>query len=296
MTTFSAMRRAFWKALIIGAALALLGGCSAIRFTYGNGSQLAWWWLDGYVDFSAEAEPRAKEAIDRWFDWHRATQLPEYAALLSQLQAVVTEPATPALACRWQQQIRDRLDPALDRAVLAAAELVPTLGEAQWKHIEQAFAKRNTEMRRDHLQPKADERLKASVQRALERVEMLYGSVDDAQRKLVADGVAASPFDPEAWLAERERRQKETVATLRRLAAERAGRDTVVAALRMLAERAERSPDPGYRAYQLKLAEYNCAFAARIHNATSAAQRQAARQKLKGWEEDLRALAAPPAG
>ena len=53
-----------------------------------------------------------------------------------------------------------------------------------------------------------------------------------------------------------------------------------------------------YRAYQVKLGDYNCAFAARIHNAMTPAQRQAARERLKGWEDDLRALTvaatAPP--
>jgi hypothetical protein len=43
----------------------------------------------------------------------------------------------------------------------------------------------------------------------------------------------------------------------------------------------------------VKLAEYNCGLAAQIHNATTAAQRQKARDTLKGWEEDLRSLVAP---
>ena len=105
----------------------------------------------------------------------------------------------------------------------------------------------------------------------------------------------ASPFDPQAWADERQRRQRDTLATLRRLLAERADADRIVAALRALAERAERSPDPGYRAYQQRLLDYNCALAARLHNAMSPAQRQAARERLKGWEDDLRALAAAPA-
>jgi uncharacterized coiled-coil protein SlyX len=106
--------------------------------------------------------------------------------------------------------------------------------------------------------------------------------------------VAASPFDPQAWLAERERRQRDTLQTLRRLTAERADRDRTIAALRMLTERMEISQDPAYRAYQQRLAEYNCAFGAQLHNATTPAQRQAAREQLKTWEGDLRALAAPP--
>jgi hypothetical protein len=63
----------------------------------------------------------------------------------------------------------------------------------------------------------------------------------------------------------------------------------------VLVERSERSPDAAYRDYQRRLTDYNCAFAARIHNATTPAQRQKAKATLKGWEDDLRSIIAPPA-
>ena len=148
-------------------------------------------------------------------------------------------------------------------------------------------------MRSDFLQDDAQAREKESVKRAVDRAEQLYGSLEANQVLLIARGVAASPFNPEAWIAERRRRQQDTMQTLRRLVAQKADRDTRQAALRALLSRTERSPDPEYRAYQAKLTQYNCGFAAQIHNATTAAQRQKARDRLKGWEEDLRALAAP---
>lgn len=283
-----------WKAAIIGVLLSLLGGCSAIRLSYNNGAQLAWWWLDGYIDFSSDAAPRAKQAIDRWFEWHRATQLPEYATFLAGLQAQIGDPLTAQQVCRWEDQVREKLAPSIDRAVLLGAELVPTLGEAQFRHLEKAYEKKNEEMREEYLQPRPDERRKASMKRAVERLETLYGSLDEAQTKVVAAGIAASPFDPEAWLAERQRRQKDVLQTLRRLVADRADRDATVAALRALADRWERSSDPGYRSYQQRLGDFNCAFAAQIHNATTPAQRRAAKERLKGWEDDARALIAPP--
>ena len=64
--------------------------------------------------------------------------------------------------------------------------------------------------------------------------------------------------------------------------------------VRALTVRTERSPDPVYRAYQTRLLDYNCAFAARVHNAMSAGQRAAARMRLQGWEDDLRALSQSP--
>lgn len=274
--------------------LTALAGCSSIRLAYGNAPQLLWWWIDGYVDFSSEQSPAVKQALDKLHEWHRSTQLPELVALLASAQGPITEPTTAAQACRWQTQVREALEPTLQRALQLAAEQLPGLGEAQFRHMDQRYAKGNAEMKRDFLQADPEERLDAAVKRTMERVERVYGRVGDAQKRVVREGVAASPFDPELWLAERQRRQRDVLQTLRKLAAEKAGADERLAALRTLVQRVERSPDAEYRAYQQKLTDYNCAFAAQVHNATTPAQRLKARETLKGWEEDLRTFITPP--
>lgn len=285
---------------IIGVVVLLgapwLAGCSALRVAYNTGPQLAWWWLDGYLDVSRDHAPQVKTAIDRWFEWHRQTQLPVYAALLASAQVQMAEPLSAAAACQWNQRLSDALSPAAARALEQAADLVPGLGEAQLRHLEQRYEKNIDDMRREFLQADTAERRAASVKRTVDRAEQIYGRLDDPQRKVITEGVAASPFDPQGWMEERKRRQRDTVNTLRRLLAERADRDQRLAALRALADRSQRSPDPAYRAYQQRLTDYNCAFAARIHNATTVAQRQRARANLKGWEEDLRAVMAGPSG
>lgn len=285
--------RAIIGSLLLLAALCL-GGCSSIRLAYGNASQLAWWWIDGYVDFSREQAPQIKDGLDRFAEWHRRTQLPEWLPLMAAAQAQITEPTTPEQACRWQAQVREKLEPTLQRALSLAADALPGLTEAQFRHIEQKYAKGNAEMKRDFLQDDAEERLDRAVKRTLDRVEQVYGSASDGQKKLVREGVAASPFNPEAWLAERQRRQRDVLATLRRLAAEKADAEQRLGALQQLVQRMERSTDPAYRAYQTKLADYNCAFAARLHNASTPAQRLKARERLKGWEDDLRSFLPPP--
>ncbi len=285
------------RAAIIGVlvlALGPLAGCSALRLGYNNGPQLAWWWIDGQFDFTSEQAAKVKPALERWFEWHRATQLPGYVDLLAAMQAQVAQPVGAAQACRWNAQIREQLEPAIDRALVQAAELLPLLTETELRHLEQRGVKNNQDLQREFLQADLGERQRASVKRAVERFEQLYGTLGEAQRKVIAEGVVASPFDPQAWIGERQRRQRDTLATLRRLLFEKADRDTRLAALRALAERVERSAHPPYRDYQRRLVEYNCAFFSRVHNATTPAQRQQARETLKGWENDLRALREPP--
>lgn len=268
-----------------------LAGCSALRLGYGNGPQLGWWWLDGYFDFSRDQSPLVKRTIDAWFEWHRSTQLADYAALLASARQQVLEPTTAQAACRWQNRVRDQLEPALQRAISDFADIVPVLGEAQLRQLDKRHAGNNDELRRDFLQPDPVLRQRETVKRALERAERVYGSLDEPQLRVLNAGIAASPFNSEMWLADRQRRQRDVAQTLRKLINERADKPQRVAALRALVQRTEQSPNLEHRAYQQRLADYNCALAAQIHNATTAAQRRTARERLQGWEVDLRSLA-----
>jgi predicted ArsR family transcriptional regulator len=288
------------KTVIIGLLMLLTGpfltGCSALRLGYANGPTLGWIWIDGYFDFSRAQSPEVKRRLDTWFAWHRATQLNDYAALLASAQGDVAESTTPAATCRWAERIRDQLEPALQRAVAEFAEVVPALGDAQLRHLEQRYAKIIGDMRDDYLQPDRADRERESFKRAEDRAEQLYGSLDEAQLRVIRSGVAASPFNPDLWLVERQRRQRDVLQTLRKLQADKADLAQRITALRGLVDRTERSPNAEYRAYQVKLTDYNCAFAAQIHNATTPAQRQKARERLKGWEDDVRSLSSGTPG
>jgi hypothetical protein len=288
-------RRPLLKTLIIGLCLALatlFSGCTAVRLVYGQGPDLAYWWLDAYADFNDMQTPRVRNVLDQWFRWHRATQLDDYAKFLVRLQAQALEPLTPEQVCRLYDEAMTRVDPMLEKALPLAVDTVRSLTLAQIVHIEHKYAKVNAEFRDDFLQPDPEDRLKASVKRALDRAEMVYGSLDDAQLEMLRQGIAASPFDPDLWLSERMQRQQDALATLRRLVRDRASPDQTLAALRVLVAHVQRSPRPLYLDYQQRLYQYNCNLAARLHNSASREQRLAAVRRFKAWEEDARVLAA----
>lgn len=272
------------------ALLLLFSGCSMLRLGYDNGPQMVWWWLDGYVDFSREQAPHAKHAIHQWFGWHRANQLPEYADWLAAIRSRVDGPLTPEQVCSWSEELQTIVAPAFDHAAHLGTPVALRLGEPQWRHLEKRYAKSNEELREDFLQPDPEDRLRAAIKRTVKRVENLYGDIDKSQRHLIIASLEASPFNPEAWLTERQRRQQETLRTLRQLAAESAAPELATASLRKLIAHTHRSDDPDYRAYQIKLSEHTCGFIARMHNSTTSAQRRHAHDKLKSWETDFRAL------
>lgn len=278
--------------MIIGGLALALAACSAWRVGYGQGPELTWWWLERYVDFDETQEPRARQAIAEWFRWHRQTQLPDYAALLSKAQAEIAEPVTPAQVCRWTDAIQQRVDVAVEQALPPLADLLRAMTPQQIAHLERKYAKNMREFRRDFMQDDLQARREAQVKRVVERAETLYGRLSDPQRELVARLTAQSPLDHEAWAAERRRRQEAVLQTLRRLSAERASAEVAQAEFRRLYQEMFRSPREAYRAYQRRLVDYNCDFAAQLHNLATPEQRAAAVRRLKGWEDDARSLAA----
>lgn len=288
-----------WSRIIGASLLALaLTGCAVVQLAYNQAPGWTSWWINSYADLDDEQGPRTRDAIDAWFRWHRATQLPEYAGMLSRMQAQAMDNTTGAAICRWEPELRQRAEAALAQAVVPATELVVTLRPQQLRHIEKRYERNNKEFREEYLQPDLQERREELQERTVERLEKLYGRLDAAQRERVAKALAASPYDAELWQQERLARQRDTLQTLRTLSTE--GRAQPAAAaqaeVKALMGRWMRSPRPAYAAYQRKLVDYNCAWMAELHNSTTPEQRRHARDKLRGWEADARALAAAANG
>ncbi|HET9644420.1 MAG TPA: DUF6279 family lipoprotein [Burkholderiaceae bacterium] len=300
ITIWSVMQRSLSNRLIIAAALwltLLVGGCSvALKLTYNQGPTLLYWWLDGYVDFNDEQAPRVKQQIEQWFRWNRRTQLPDYADMFARAGAQVLDPViTPQQMCGWAREARNRLLVAYEEGIPAFAELALTLTPEQIANIEKRFDKNDRKFRDEYLGPRREDRLKAQAKRVVERTELVSGSMDGSQHERIMQGLSASPNDPEAWLAERRLIQQEMLQGLRSLQglpADAQGLARAKQLLREFAQHVEQSPREAYRQYHQRVWDYNCAFAAQIHNATTPAQRKYATGKFKRWEDDVRSLIA----
>ena len=282
-----------WRRLVaLSCAALLMTGCSAVRFGYNHAPDLVYWWFDGYVDFNGEQSARAREAVDDWFQWHRRVELPVYAGLLAKAREQVTGPVTAEQACQWFDEANHRFDAALERALPGVAEVARRLSPEQLAHLARQYANINEDLADNYLQPQPEARAKAQLKRALEPIEKIYGRMSSPQRERIAALAASTPFDPARWISERHRRQQDTLQTLTRLSTEQAGQQQALDALRALVQRSRVSPKDDYRAYQQRLIQFNCGFAAEVHNLATPEQRRAAAEQLKDWEDDARALAA----
>ncbi len=273
-----------------------MAGCSTLRLAYNQADTLMYWWLDGYVEFTPTQAPQVRNAIAGWFEWNRRGQLPDYAALLDSAAEEILNDTTPARVCERVQEIRVRLDRAVQHALPRAAVLAVGFDAAQLDRLEAKQAEAAAELRKEYLSPEPAERRQAAVKRLRERAEQLYDRLDGKQRERLERGVAQSSFDTERWLAERERRQRELAQALRAVQGGAPTADGVAPdtqPLQAMWHRVKQSPDADYRRYQDELIAYNCALSAEFHNGTTPEQRLAAQRQLRAWRADLLQLASP---
>jgi len=218
MSSPSSLLRASIIAVLTVALALTTGGCSALRLGYGQADTLVYRWLDGYADFDGIQGSRVRRAIGEWFEWHRRTQLPDYAELLTRVEAEVSADTTPQRVCQWWDEARARTDRAIDHAVPAFADIARTLTPAQFAHIEEQQAKSNAEFKERAMERDPKRRARDAAERFADRAEWLYGDVTRPQRERIASAVQEAAFDPVLGYEERLRRQEDGVRTMRRVA------------------------------------------------------------------------------
>ncbi|MFW2357900.1 DUF6279 family lipoprotein [Hydrogenophaga sp.] len=282
-----ALRAAKVCALAIVAAT--LTACTATRLAYNQAHNATYWWLDSHVDFNNGQSTPVRSDINAFFQWHRTNELPVYAGLLQRWQTLAVQDLTGAQVCAEFDVIRQRIDRAADASMQPMARLALQLDAAQLEHLKSRQAKSNVEFEDDFLQASADARIEKRFDRALGRGEMLYGSLNAAQKELVRNNIKASPFDPQRTQAERLRRQADLLQTVKQA---QAAPDSAAERVRGHIARISQSPTPGYKAYADELVRQGCAQFAQLHNTTTPEQRANAVRVLKGYEDDLRVLSA----
>lgn len=280
-------------ALLTCAALLGLQSCSAARLGYGQAADLLFWWIDGYFEVNSAQTPRLRDELAAFHQWHRASELPRYAALLQKTQQSLPRDATAAQVCGLWGDVRGLMDGLMARALDPAAELALTLTPSQLEHLQRKFDKNNDEFMRNFQRGTDAERKERRLKAAIERAESIYGRLEDAQLAAVRVTVQSSGFDTRLSNAERLRRQQDLQQTLRKLLADKANPTQAKAAIAAYLERSWTSPDPRHRAYQERGQQESCANIALIHNSTTPAQRAKAVQFFNNYEMDARSLMTP---
>lgn len=283
------MRRIIARTLVVLGVVTALVACTTARFAYNQAPHLSHWWLDNHFDFNDAQSVQVRDEIDGFFSWHRREELPSYAGLLRQWQAMALRDVTPDEVCTQFEAIRGRLWSAGERVIEPFARIAPQLTASQLAHLQRRQARSNSEFERDFLRGTREQRLQRRLDTTVERSERFYGTLSREQRALLRQWLEKSPWDAQRTHTERMRRQADLLQALQTAQREPA---QAAAALRAHAESLLRSPAPGYQAHSETAIRHGCAQFAALHNSTTPAQREQLVRALQSYESDFQVLSA----
>lgn len=280
------------KMLVVLGALTL-AACNAVRLGYNNGEALSYWWLDRYVDIQSEQKPWVKKRIADLFSWHRRTQLRDYAQWLSATQRQLQRPVTARDVQAGYDELKKRMLIVVEQALPDLADLALSMKPDQLAQLEKKYASNNERYRKDYLRGDVEERQRFRFKKVMEQAEYWFGDFSSEQEALIRRASDARPLNNERWLAERQYRQREMLALLRKIQAERPSRDATIRLLRSHASLMLEQSGGGEHEQWFNAARDEIAgVMATVINCTTPAQKAHAGKRLQQWIDDFTTLAA----
>ena len=280
-------------ALCLMALFVLVAGCSSVRFTYNQGDTLLYWWLDSYADLEGQQSDIAKRDIDKLFQWHRQTQLRDYAALLGNMQRQLAGNPTQADLVNLYREVRVRGERLATHAVPEMTTLALSIKPDQIADIERKFASKNEDYRKKFVQGSTEKRQKARFKKAMDQLELWFGNFSSEQEAALRRASDARPLDSEIWLEERIWRQRRIVALLRKFQQEKPNREQAAAQITaMQRDLFGRMESPERKAFYDNYLDQTTKFMMTAIRMATPAQKKHAQERMQGWINDFQALAA----
>jgi hypothetical protein len=274
-------------------SLLLLQGCSAIKLGYQQLPTLSYWWLDSTISFNSEQSLRAKEALEQLHRWHRREELTGYADFLQRSAQWSQGTVESTQVCSAFTEVQTRLDRLMREAVRQAAPVAMMLGPRQLSHMARQWESKNEEWEKDWLRGDEQARMERRLERVVNRYSDFYGSLNAEQNALIKAQLAQSPWTAEWGRQERQRRQKDLLATLQRVSQGQMPVAQVENELWNVWQRWLKPPDAAGAALMQAMSQQACNNLTLLHNTTSAEQRQRAVRRIRAYERDLRDLILP---
>ncbi|MGO4475915.1 DUF6279 family lipoprotein [Massilia sp. 2TAF26] len=295
MKKFNTHQSLFQRArlLFLVALMVLAAGCSTIRFTYNHGDTLLYWWLNAYVDLDSDQSDWVKKDIDNLFQWHRATQLRDYAGLLGKMQRQLGDGnVTQDELLSDYRDIKARTELLAFKALPQLADLAMSIKPGQIAQMEQKFAKNNDKFRKEFMSGSVEDQHKARFKKAMSQFELWLGSFNRDQEAALRRASDARPLDNDVFLQERMLRQKKIVALLRRVHDQKLNKEQTMSAVHdLLRDMFDRTEAPERKAFYDAYVDSTSKFILTAIKLTTPEQKQHAQKRMQGWINDFNALA-----
>jgi len=280
------------RLLFLAALLVVAAGCSTIRFTYNHGDTLLYWWLNAYIDIDSDQSDWVKKDIDNLFQWHRTTQLRDYAGLLTKMQRQLGDGnVTQDELLADYRDIKARTELLAFKALPQLADLAMGIKPEQISQMEKKFAKNNADFRKKFMSGSVQDQQEARFKKSMEQFELWFGSFSREQEAALRKASDARPLDNEVWLQERTLRQKKIVALLRRVQGEKLNKEQTMSAIHnLLRDMLDRMEAPDRKAFFDAYVDNTAKFIITAVRLTTPEQKAHAQKRMQGWINDFNAL------
>jgi len=284
-----------FRALCLIVVMLLAAGCSSMRLAYNQGDTLLYWWLNAYLDLDADQGEWVRQDIDRIFQWHRKSQLKDYAQLLASGQRQLAGNLTEAELMADYREIKARTDLLALKAVPELTDLARSVRPEQIAKMEKKFRSKNEDYRDKFLSGDAEKRQKQRFKKSMQQLELWFGNFSRAQEAALRKVSDARPLNNEIWYEERLLRQKKIVALLRKVQQEKLGKEQSAALVEQLVKDIlGRFDAPERKAF------FDASIGGTIQMILTAVriatpeQKAHAQRRMQGWIDDFKELAAEP--
>jgi hypothetical protein len=193
----------------------LLAACSATRLVY---NQLDWgvvWYLNGFFSLDDKQETALRDAVMRNLEWHRTTQLPEYARYLRELDREMgSEPTPEMLEARYWEAV-GFWDEIVLHTVPDVAAFFALLSDEQIDDFLENLDDDNSELWDEYAGETPEMRIERRENAAIKNARRVIGSLDDEQEELIRTHIRRMIDNANEWMIGRRIWQIEFVALIR---------------------------------------------------------------------------------
>lgn len=197
------------------AVVIFLSGCS-VKFYYNQLDWLVPWYVDDYVELTAEQEVIFHSHLDEYLKWHRTEQLPVYADFLNWAASASSNGFDESELEHIQQKINEFTATMFARLAPALVDLFQSFSEEQVNELFDNFGRENREYKEERIDISEREHRADRVKDLTRLIERWTGELDEPQLLYIEQWSQQYTRMSTDFLASREQWQKELKRVLQR--------------------------------------------------------------------------------
>ena len=167
-------------------SLIFLVGCSTTTFVYNRIDFLLPWYLESYVDLNREQKQDLKELLIPFFKWHREEELPNYLAIIEDLELTLDASIEFESIAEITNDVEESWFRLEDRMLLWAIPMTRDLSEQQINGFIQSMQTKTEQSENEYLSRNLQTYQNDNYKRLRKNLRRFMGSLNKDQLDLIS--------------------------------------------------------------------------------------------------------------